>query len=68
MPPETGNFLESAAELPVSGGIRMLFLMPPEMGNLLRCFIGTYRFHVRMLQVGQVIAMTVKAPYLCTVV
>ena len=34
MSPETGNFFKSAAELPVLGGIRMLFLMPPETGNL----------------------------------
>ena len=33
MPPETGKFFESAAQLPVSGGIRMSLFMPPEMGN-----------------------------------
>ena len=30
--------------------------MPPETGNLPRCFIGTSRFHVQMLLVGQVMA------------
>ena len=35
MPPETGNCIESAAKLPVSGGIKMSVLMPPETGN---CF------------------------------
>ena len=35
MPPETGNCFESAAKLPVSGGIKMSVLMPPETGN---CF------------------------------
>ena len=33
MPPETGKFFESAAQLPVSGGIRMSLFMPPETGN-----------------------------------
>ena len=29
----------------VSGGIESDILISSEMGNLLRCFIGTYRFH-----------------------
>ena len=34
MPPETGYFLNSPNQLPVSGGIKMSFSMPPETGNL----------------------------------
>ena len=51
-------FLKSVAQFIVSGGIDIDILMPPETGNLLRCFIGTCRFHVQMLQVGQVMALT----------
>ena len=35
MPPETGNFFEPAAQLPVQGGIESDILMPPETGNFL---------------------------------
>ena len=38
MPPETGNFFESPAQLPVLGGIEINILMPPETGNWLRDF------------------------------
>ena len=77
MLPETGNplmkfepvkFYKNQIQLPVSGDTKSDLLMPPETGNLLRCVIRTYRLHVQMLQVGQVMAMTVKPPYLCTVV
>ena len=71
MSPETGNFFKSATQITVSGGYKSNFLMPSETGNLLRCVIGTCRFHVQMLQmlqVGQVMAMTVRPPYLCSVV
>ena len=68
MSPETGNFFKSATQITVSGGYKSNFLMPPETGNLLRCVIRTYRLHVQMLQVGQIMAMTVKPPYLCLVV